>query len=303
LVLLKALPVLDVFQQGVTIDWQTLAPTQLSASAYADLRACPYRFYATRILGLQDADELDEQVDKRDFGTWLHGTLFRFHEALKHDPALEREPLLVRCGHAEQKALGLDDAAFLPFALIWPKTREAYLAWLTKHEASGARYEAGEVKKSFPLMVETKTVNLVGTLDRIDKDDAASGGARWLLDYKTESLDKTKKRIKNAEEDTQLAFYAALVSNDTRQESQSDAPDAPLRAAYVNLVEGANAKNGKDATSTNELMDLETRRDDLLDGIWSDLSNMAAGQALRALGEGDACMYCQVRGLCRKDFV
>jgi ATP-dependent helicase/nuclease subunit B len=303
LVLLKALPVLDVFQQGVTIDWQTLAPTQLSASAYADLRACPYRFYATRILGLQDADELDEQVDKRDFGTWLHGTLFRFHEALKHDPALEREPLLVRCGHAEQKALGLDDAAFLPFALIWPKTREAYLAWLTKHEASGARYEAGEVKKSFPLMVETKTVNLVGTLDRIDKDDAASGGARWLLDYKTESLDKTKKRIKNAEEDTQLAFYAALVSNDIRQESQSDAPDAPLRAAYVNLVERASAKNGKDATSTNELMDLETRRDDLLDGIWSDLSNMAAGQALRALGEGDACMYCQVRGLCRKDFV
>jgi len=212
--------------------------------------------------------------------------------------------LLDRCAAAEQKSLDLDDAAFLPFALIWPKTREAYLAWLTKHEASGARYEAGEVKKSFPLTVEGKTVNLVGTLDRIDKDTAS--GARWLLDYKTEALQKTKNRIsKDADEDTQLAFYAALVSNDAQQNEvdSSHQSDASIRAAYVNLVERANDKNGKDGTSTNELLDLESRRDDLLDGIWGDLSNMAAGHGLRALGEGEACTYCQVRGLCRKDFV
>ncbi len=286
---------LDVFKDGVVIDWQTLAPTQLSASAYADLRACPYRFYATRILGLRDADELDETVDKRDFGTWLHGTLYRFHEALKHEPTLDRVTTMNACAAAEQKHLGLDDAAFLPFALIWAKTREAYLAWLAGHEASGARYDAGEVKKSFPLTVEGKAVNLVGTLDRIDVNDAASGGERWLLDYKTESLQKTKDRInKNADEDTQLAFYAALVSND------ADSSDAPIHAAYVNLVERA---KGKDVTSTNELVGLEARRDALLDGIWGDLTSMAAGQALRALGEGDACTFCQVRGLCRRDFV
>ena len=291
-------PPFDVFQQGVSIDWQALAPATLSASAYADFRACPYRFYATRILGLRDSDELDETVDKRDFGTWLHGTLFRFHEALKHEPTLDYVTTINACATAEQKSLGLDDAAFLPFALIWPKTREAYLAWLTKHEASGARYEAGEVKKSFPLIVEGKKVSLVGTLDRIDKDTAS--GARWLLDYKTESLQKTKNRIsKDADEDTQLAFYAALVTNDSGQSSESD---LPIRAAYINLVERANDKNGKNGTSTNELLDLETRTDDLLDGIWGDLSNMAAGHGLRALGEGEACTYCQVRGLCRKDF-
>lgn len=294
------LPELDVFQQGVAIDWQTLAPATLSASAYADLRACPYRFYATRILGLRADDELDEQVDKRDFGTWLHGTLYRFHEALKHEPALEREPLLVRCGLAEQKSLGLDDAAFLPFVLIWPKTREAYLAWLAGHEASGARYLAGEVKKSFPLTIEGKTVSLVGTLDRMDKTDAASCGARWLLDYKTESLQKTRNRInKDGDEDTQLAFYAALVSND------AEPSDAPIRAAYINLVERATSAGtrGLQGTQTLELQDLEQRRDNLLDGIWTDLSNMAAGQGMRALGEGEACTFCQVRGLCRRDFV
>jgi ATP-dependent helicase/nuclease subunit B len=280
----------------VSIDWQTLAPKTLSASAYADLRACPYRFYATRILGLRDSDELDETVDKRDFGTWLHGTLYRFHEALKHEPTLDLVTTINACAASEQASMGLDDAAFLPFALIWPKTREAYLMWLTKHDLSGARYMGGEVKKSFPLVVEGKTVNLVGTLDRIDTHDSA-GGAHWLLDYKTESLDKTKKRIKNADEDTQLAFYAALVSNDA---SPSSPPDAPLRAAYINLVERA---KGVQTTQTLELQELEQRRDALLDGIWGDLSNMAVGHGLRALGEGEACTFCQVRGLCRKDFV
>jgi ATP-dependent helicase/nuclease subunit B len=249
-------------------------------------------------LGLRDADELDETVDKRDFGTWLHGTLYRFHEALKHEPTLDLVTAINACAASEQASLGLDDAAFLPFALIWPKTREAYLAWLAKHEVSGGRYEAGEVKKSFPITVEGKTVNLVGTLDRIDKDMLS--GARWLLDYKTESSQKVKNRInKDADEDTQLAFYAALVMNDSGQSSQSD---LPIRAAYINLVERVNDKNSKDGTRTNELLDVESRRDVLLDGIWADLSNIAAGQGLRALGEGDACTFCQVRGLCRKDF-
>jgi ATP-dependent helicase/nuclease subunit B len=285
---------LDVFKDGVSIDWPLLAPAQLSASAYADLRACPYRFYATRILGLRDSDELDEAVDKRDFGNWLHGTLYRFHEALKQEPSLEREALLDRCAAAEQKSLGLDDAAFLPFSLIWPKTRDAYLAWLAGHEAKGIHYLAGEVEKSYPLEVAGKTVKLFGKLDRIDRADAASGGAHWLLDYKTEALTKTKARInKDADEDTQLAFYAALAFNDAALS------DAPIHAAYVNLVEGAKAT---DETTTNELLDLEARRDTLLDGIWTDLTRMAEGHGLRALGEGDACTHCKVRGLCRKDF-
>jgi ATP-dependent helicase/nuclease subunit B len=308
-----AMPVLDVCGQGVAIDWQTLAPATLSASAYADLRACPYRFYATRILGLHDADELDETLDKRDFGLWLHGTLYRFHEALKnHRHAQVEQPLanvpasteassleasflealLDRCAAAEQQHLGLDEAAFLPISLIWPKTRKAYLTWLAQHEAGGAQYEAGEVKKTLPLAVAGKTVHLVGTLDRIDTD--TKNHVRWLLDYKTESVDKTKKRIKNAGEDTQLAFYAALVSNDTEN------IQAPPRGAYINLVERTNGKTGG---TTHELFQLVNRRNSLLDGIRSDLLKMATGHGLRALGEGDACTYCQVRGICRKDFV
>ncbi len=284
----------DVFSDGVRINWQTLSPPQLSASSYADLRACPYRFYATRILSLQSAEELDEAVDKRDFGTWLHGTLHRFHEALRDNPTDERDALLQACGRTQQRAMRLTDAAFLPFALVWPQTRKAYLAWLAKHDADGASYTGGEVNKKYALHIAGKNIDLVGKIDRIDEGDSHSARTRWLLDYKTEAADKTKGRIKNAAEDTQLAFYAALMQGDLSTR------DAPVRAAYVNLVE-----RGKGAQQTQlfELENIESRQADLLRGIASDLSGMAAGEALKALGEGEACAFCAVRGLCRKDFV
>ncbi len=53
----------------------------LSATAYDDLRHCPYRFFALRQLGLRSRDELDAELGKRDFGTWLHAVLGTFHEA------------------------------------------------------------------------------------------------------------------------------------------------------------------------------------------------------------------------------
>ena len=61
---------------------QPLAVQQLSATAYEDLRRCPYRFFALRQLGLHEDDEIDTEIDKRDFGNWLHRVLRTFHESL-----------------------------------------------------------------------------------------------------------------------------------------------------------------------------------------------------------------------------
>jgi ATP-dependent helicase/nuclease subunit B len=43
-------------------------PPSLSASAVEALRTCPYRFYSRVLLGLSEADELDQAADKRDHG-------------------------------------------------------------------------------------------------------------------------------------------------------------------------------------------------------------------------------------------
>ena len=258
---------------------EALPLTKLSASAYEDLRRCPYRFFALRQLKLQESDELDSELGKRDFGNWLHSLLGHFHETLKEAPAQDERARVAMINIAAEQAtqeLGLSDSEFLPFAAAWPRVREGYLKWLAEHEASGARFEQAEVAREMPLGALT----LTGRLDRIDRQ---SDGHTLVIDYKTEPRSTTAARIKDGPEDTQLAFYAALMADDT------------LAAAYVNLGE-------KEPTKTYGQPDIVGLRDELIDGILSDMARIAEGAALPALGEGKACEYCAARGLCRKDF-
>lgn len=251
----------------------------LSASAYDDLRQCPYRFFALRQLGLKTVDELESEVDKRDFGLWLHAVLNHFHLALQQQPALDtsgRTALLDVSALATVQSMALPEGEFLPFMAAWPAVREGYLQWLATHEAQGAVFSTGETAHTQPL----GDIQLVGRIDRID---TLPHGELMVLDYKTEPGAKTKARVKDPLEDTQIAFYAALLPNDT------------LRGGYINVGE-------RDGTSLSEQNQLVEARDALLDGIQTDIQRIRDGAALPALGEGTACDFCQARGLCRKDF-
>jgi ATP-dependent helicase/nuclease subunit B len=256
----------------------TLRITRLSASSYGDLRTCPYRFFALRLLGLQDAPELDDEIDKRDFGSWLHSVLGDFHtrrKALATPPDASQDiALLDQCATDQRMA----DSGFIPFAAAWPQVRDSYLTWLAQHEAEGWQFDQAELEAKRAHA----DIELVGRLDRVDR--LARGpmqGMAYVLDYKTESTQASKDRVKNPLEDTQLAFYAALLGEDD------------IHAAYVNVAE-------RDCKITPQT-EIMAARDALLDGITQDVARIHAGQALPALGEGAACDYCAARGLCRKD--
>ena len=263
-------------------DGRALPVVRLSSTAYSDLRHCPYRFFALRQLGLQEADELAAEVDKRDFGNWLHAVLQHFHEDLLATPEDDlgvRVARLDSAAHAVTQAQGLGEGDFLPFAAGWPQVRDGYLRWLAQHEATGAVFRHAEVQATQPL----GALQLVGTLDRIDAVSSTCAPTALVIDYKTENDTVTRKRISAGAEDTQLAFYAALLSHDT------------LRAAYVNVGE-------RGETQMHEQEDVVHLRDLLVEGIQHDMARIAAGAPLPALGEGAVCDYCAARGLCRKDF-
>jgi ATP-dependent helicase/nuclease subunit B len=117
---------------------------------------------------------------------------------------------------------------------------------------------------------------------RIDRIDSLPDGRVMVLDYKTENSAKTKARAKDPLEDTQMAFYAALLPDDT------------LRGGYINISEKK--------TECIEQYQIVEARDSLIEGMLDDLQRIAEGVVLPALGQGSACEYCQARGLCRKDF-
>lgn len=271
-----------------------LLPQALSASAYQDLRDCPYRFFALRQLRLQQVDEIEAEPDKRDLGNWLHAVLKAFHEERALEPAdgLDDRQRLDALAQAEARARGLSvdggaqGAGFLPFMAAWPAQREGYLAWLAEHEGAGPRFDRAEVS----LTRNVGPWRLIGQLDRIDRQASPEGPIPLVIDYKTEPRQTTLDRVKDPLEDTQIAFYATLLGEET------------VRGAYLSITDARETVGANTPTRWVEQEGIALARDRLIEGLQHDLSRVAAGHALPALGEGRVCDFCAARGLCRKDF-
>jgi ATP-dependent helicase/nuclease subunit B len=262
-----------------------LLPTRLSASACEALRACPYRFFALNMLRLREVDELEREIEKRDYGTWLHEVLLEFHSQRERPSALETEiEILMRMAATSQAAQDIADADFLPFAASFAVFAPRYIAWLHKRDREGAQWLRGETAVSLALE-KIDGIELHGIIDRADEIMTSSGRAMELIDYKTGSSQTLKAKVKEPLEDTQLAFYAALMRPQT---------DLPLKASYLAL-------DGSKGIDSIIHPNVETSAAVLVDGLVDDLRRLRAGAGLPALGEGSTCSYCAARGVCRRD--
>lgn len=264
-----------------------LLPASLSASACEALRSCPYRFFALYLLRLREADELDDEVEKRDYGNWLHAVLDRFHrERGSERSSAEDEASLHEVARVLQQEHGLHDASFLPYAATFSRLVPRYVRWLHAREGQGARWSDGE-RKFTAEPPAWAGVQMHGIIDRIDRVRTPEGDRIELIDYKTGSAQGLREKLRQAQEDTQLAFYAALVMRQPE-------PSAQLSASYLPLDESEGLR-------MLEHKDVEATAERLVDGLGHDLARLREGAALRPLGEGAACDFCQARGLCRRD--
>jgi ATP-dependent helicase/nuclease subunit B len=121
----------------------------------------------------------------------------------------------------------------------------------------------------------------------IDRVDSLPGETTLLIDYKTGSAAALKDKVKSPQEDTQLAFYAALMAGQSQALGQ-------IEARYLALDES------KDIVEVAH-PDVSRSAEQLVAGLGRDLARIRAGEALPALGEGRACEHCDARGLCRRD--
>jgi ATP-dependent helicase/nuclease subunit B len=257
-------------------------PTRLSASAVEALRACPYRFFARVALGLGESAELDETLDKSDHGRWLHAVLHRFHTTRSGTD--DRAQLLAAADEV-QAQLGLDAAAHWPFRAAFDAVADHYLAWLHERDAQGWRFAGGELeRRCTPPDLDGLTLD--GRLDRIDLRGNEGQGGAMLIDYKTGNADKLAKLVRTPLEDTQLAFYAALLTEEPQE--------PPPRAIYLAIDE-------RKPPREIEHPDVALSAALLVEGLAGDLAALRAGAGALALGEGDACEFCHARGLCRRD--
>ncbi|MDO9313234.1 MAG: PD-(D/E)XK nuclease family protein [Burkholderiaceae bacterium] len=267
-----------------------LLPDRLSASACEALRACPYRFFALRMLGLQPAEELDGEVEKRDYGTWLHEVLDRFHRARPLPMAAQDDArALAEAAVAAQTEMGIPDADFLPFAATFERFAPRYVDWLHGRDREGAQWLDGE--REWTAHPEAwQGIAMHGVIDRIDSISGGEGPVTQLIDYKTGSTTALRDKIKQRQEDTQLPFYAALAIEQGRRVGEI----GPLDAIYLSLDDSQKIVEVRHP-------DVEQSAEALVDGLGRDLARLRGGAVLPALGEGAACEYCEARGLCRRD--
>jgi ATP-dependent helicase/nuclease subunit B len=239
------------------------------------------------VLGLREAEELEDDPSKSDYGNWLHAVLYRFpvERTAPRDRAQDRAALAA-IALDERARYGLDDRGFLPFSVSFDRFAEHYVEWLAARDAQGWRWHGGEVElaATWPSL---DGVELFGRLDRIDQ--RGDGQAWQLIDYKTGSASELKKLARDRLEDTQLAFYAAVA-----RATGPPGTQAPLEAGYLAVDD----PDGLHEIAHAEVDDSAQR---LVEGLSHDLRRLRQGAGLAALGEGRVCEYCEARGLCRRD--
>ncbi len=255
-----------------------LVPTRLSASGYNSLVACPYQFFATRMLGLSSLESLSELPEKRDYGDWLHQILFGYHQALQQAPTplAQRADLLTAISASVFDAILEHNPAALGFQARWNKAMPLYLEWANAHEAEGWQFAFGEHVVEKPLPWQGGSVTLHGRIDRIDRN---AQGELLVLDYKATEHASLKKRLTHRE-DHQLAFYGLLAEPE------------PAGASYV-AIDGSKAG----AVPVELFADWRAA---LQAQIQTGMQAIAEGHPLPATGISKTCQWCEVRGLCRK---
>ncbi|MFZ2301049.1 MAG: PD-(D/E)XK nuclease family protein [Gallionella sp.] len=249
-------------------------PVSVSISAYNSLVACPYQFYARHILRLNELDEVQEAIEKRDYGERVHQILQRFHECYPQVSGRSADGLeadLRRISEEVFTDLLHQDFVARAWLARWFAALPAYIEWQTESEAQGWRY--AEAESEFDWQLEG--VRLRGRIDRLD----VRGEEKLVLDYKTLDAQKLSNKLKEPGEDVQLACYAYA-------HEAADAAFVSIENGKVKLVEPKH--------DVPLLAQLNAER------LVQAMGDLRGGAGLPANGIDAVCGYCEMRGLCRK---
>lgn len=258
-------------------------PLRLSPAAYASLMACPYQFFARSMLRLGEGEEVREALEKRDYGEFVHRILQHFLDGQRLLSGQPDEALV-----AELEAISRTMFApaiaenFLENAWLarWLKCVPGYIAWQKAREAGGWRYAGGELKRERALpLANGGEVLLQGRLDRLDRK---ADGSEAVLDYKTQDAQGLRRRLAEPSEDVQLACYALMQGGQVSEASYVGLEgDGPVEQSLPDVQEMAHAQGARLANTIAALL---------------------AGAALPAHGAETVCAWCEMRGLCRRDY-
>lgn len=296
-----------------------------SASQLGDYAACPFRFFAGRVLRLGEIEEAGDELAPRSVGEMYHEALREFFsrhlgEALTAAdlPALQAELSGIVadvCAEAEADGLLVHD-------LLWPFYREEMQRRLAqflegeivRQERSGGQLRPVRVETAFDLAPEAIPgvgLRLVGRIDRIDQAD---DGRFVVYDYKLSQAPGPADARRGL--DLQLPLYieaaeallaAGRGAGEARQ-TQAGAAPQPRAAGAGYIVLRRPELTGLFPAGDE---DLHGRKRGLSEEEWAGLREQTLAQArghAAAAAAGDFRVMprrcppqCEFRAVCRLD--
>ncbi len=259
-----------------------LLPAELSVSQLAHLVACPYRFYAAAMLGLERQEEVTEAMEKRDYGDLVHRVLAAFHARFEtladHDDTALCDALQALVEEVFRAQLAQSFLAHAWMARLSQRI-PGYVAWARSREAEGWRVAEAETPRRVELALENGgTLAVRGRLDRVDR----CGETLAVLDYKTRREKSLRDQLQDPREDLQLAAYTWLAG------------PAVAEAAYVALDD--------EVPKTVALPDPQAMAQVQRDRLVASFNRIRAGAPLYPFPDEATCRHCHMSGLCRKDY-
>ncbi len=265
-------------------------PLKISASGYQRLIDCPYRFFSLAVLRLRESEDVAEEMDKREFGEYVHDILNRFHRRYPQitaiDPAELRAALLEETGAVFAAALEQNFSA-RAWRLLWESAIDAYLEWQAEREAAGWRWQGGELSSGFDLELDGgQIIRIEGRIDRMDARAGEGAQESAVIDYKAKSHSQLKNNLKDPGEDVQLPVYVALAEAAHPERAVAEAAYLAIERDSIKPAPYPEAQ----AAGQHHVMRLQKI-----------FEQMHAAAPLPAQGIELVCNRCEARGLCRRD--
>jgi ATP-dependent helicase/nuclease subunit B len=260
-----------------------LTPEEYSASRHQRLIDCPYKFFASDILKLKPLEEISLELLKSEYGEKVHLILHAFHQKCPNMPAPFAETLSLdnkpsALAHIEKLSRQVfntqteDSIQHRGWFKRWMDTAESYINWQIERQNEWQIYQLEEMAEQ-ALNTENK---LLGRLDRIDRQQDSYS----IIDYKTGGTARQKDI--DLGENIQLTSYAALLENVSN-------------VIYLKLDKGETKPAG--CLEGDALISLKK---DVLTRLETVISDIKSSQPLPSWGDSQACGYCDMSGLCRK---
>lgn len=279
----------------------------LAPSALNRYRGCPLQFYYSDVLGIWEQEEVSEELEANELGTFIHEVLCDIYN---RDADKQ-----VRQATLEQALKEVDDLVEAKYRTEVLKGRSAegknhLLGEVAKMQIKAfLQHEIGLLKEGhtlrmalteevmqMPLEGCARPVTVRGTADRVDYLD----GQLRVVDYKSGSVKESDLRVLDAEPDPhgvpdkwfQVMTYAWLYCRKHSYRGPLLSGIAPLRSLGAAFME---ARWGKDA-STLTAEHIDRFEEQILRPLLDEL--MRQEIPFEAMPDKGRCPYCPMRRTC-----